>query len=120
MPVKPNTYRLRLGRHSETGRAYFVTSVVYDRQPVFSDWRTGRLLVTEFRHAHEQGLVESIAWVVMLDHFHWLMQLKSDNLGTVIGAVKARCTQAVNRKTGRRVNCGKPVSTTALSVMVKT
>ncbi|MBA5983593.1 transposase, partial [Pseudomonas sp. MD195_PC81_125] len=73
MPVKPNTYRLRLGRHSETGRAYFVTSVVYDRQPVFSDWRTGRLLVAEFRHAHEQGLLESIAWVIMPDHFHWLM-----------------------------------------------
>ena len=102
MPVKPNSYRLRLGRHSETDRAYFVTSVVYDRHPVFSDWRTGRLLVAEFRHAHEQDLVESIAWVVMPDHFHWLMQLKSDNLGKIVGAVKARCTQAVNRKTGRR------------------
>ncbi|HEX4551834.1 REP-associated tyrosine transposase [Pseudomonas sp.] len=102
MPVKPNTYRLRTGRHSETGRAYFVTSVVYDRQPVFSDWRTGRLLVAEFRQAHEQGLVESIAWVVMPDHFHWLMQLNCDSLGAAVGAVKARCAQAVNRKTARR------------------
>ncbi|MBK5342334.1 transposase [Pseudomonas sp. TH49] len=102
MPVKPNTYRFRLGRNSETGRAYFVTSVVYDRQPVFSDWRTGRLLVAELRHAHEQGRAESIAWVVMPDHFHWLMQLNSGSLGAVVGAVKARCTQAVNRETGRR------------------
>jgi len=37
----------------------------------------------------------------MPDHFHWLMQLQDDNLGNVIGAIKARCTQAVNKTTGR-------------------
>lgn len=37
----------------------------------------------------------------MPDHFHWLMQLQRGSLGEVIGGVKARCTHAVNRKTGR-------------------
>ncbi|MBK5376513.1 transposase [Pseudomonas sp. TH43] len=101
MTVQPNSHRLRQGRFSETGRAYFITSVIHDRQPVFADWQTGRLLVTELRKAHDQGCVESIAWVVMPDHFHWLMQLQSGTLAEVIGAIKARCTQAVNHKTGR-------------------
>jgi REP element-mobilizing transposase RayT len=102
VPVQPNSHRLRQNRYSEPGRAYLITSVVHKRQPVFSDWQTGRLLASQLRQAHEQGLAESIAWVVMPDHFHWLMQLRADDLGDVIGSIKARCTQAVNRKTGRR------------------
>ncbi|MFJ2320346.1 REP-associated tyrosine transposase [Pseudomonas sp. NPDC087817] len=102
MSAYPNSCRLRLGRSSEVGRAYFITAVVHNRQPIFSDWQTGRLLVDQLRQAHDKGQAESIAWVVMPDHFHWLMQLKSDDLGAVIGGIKARCTHAVNKKTGRR------------------
>lgn len=103
MPTRPNSHRLRSGRNSEHGRAYLITTVIHKRQPIFSDWRIGRLLVAQFRRAHDSGLVSSIAWVVMPDHFHWLMQLHDGNLGSVIGATKARSTQAVNNMTGR---CG--------------
>ena len=102
MPTQPNSHRLRLGRYSETSRAYLITAVIHNRQPLFSDWRLGRLLVAEMRRAHDSGLVNSIAWVVMPDHFHWLIQLQDDNLGNVLGATKARCAQAVNKTTGRR------------------
>ncbi|NUU36842.1 transposase [Pseudomonas sp. C2B4] len=102
MPTQPNSHRLRLGRHSECGRAYLITTVIHKRQPIFSDWRVGRLLVAELRRAHDSGLVSSIAWVVMPDHFHWLMQLHESDLGNVIGATKARSTQAVNKMIGRR------------------
>ncbi|KJZ64730.1 REP-associated tyrosine transposase [Pseudomonas fluorescens] len=101
MPTQPNSHRLRLGRNSENGRAYLITAVLHDRKPIFSDWRLGRLLVAELRRAHDSGLVNSIAWVVMPDHFHWLMQLQDNNLGNVIGATKARCAQAVNKTTGQ-------------------
>jgi hypothetical protein len=73
MPTQPNSHRLRQGRYSESGRAYLITAVVHDRQPVFSDWHLGRLLVAELRRAHETNVVNSIAWVIMPDHFHWLM-----------------------------------------------
>jgi REP element-mobilizing transposase RayT len=102
MPTQPNSHRLRLGRNSENGRAYLITAVVHDRQPIFSDRYLGRLLVAELRRAHDSGLVSSIAWVVMPDHFHWLMQLKASDLGPVIGAVKSRCTREVNEIAGRR------------------
>ena len=102
MPTQPNSHRLRFGRHSEIGRAYLITAVIHNRQPLFSDWRLGRLLVAEMRRAHDSGRVNSIAWVVMPDHFHWLMQLHDDKLGNVMGATKARCAQAVNKTIGRR------------------
>jgi REP element-mobilizing transposase RayT len=101
MPTQPNSHRLRLGRYSESGRAYLITAVVHDRQPVFSDWHLGRLLVAELRRAHESIAVSSFAWVVMPDHFHWLMQLEEGNLGHVIGAIKSRCTRTLNEVTGR-------------------
>jgi putative transposase len=102
LPTQPNSHRLRFGRHSEIGRAYLITAVIHNRQPLFSDWRLGRLLVAEMRRAHDSGRVNSIAWVVMPDHFHWLMQLQDDKLGNVMGATKARCAQAVNKTIGRR------------------
>ncbi|MFJ2684677.1 REP-associated tyrosine transposase [Pseudomonas sp. NPDC087342] len=102
MPTQPNSHRLRRGRYSEAGRAYLITAVIHNRQPIFSDWRLGRLLVQELSRAHESGQVDSIAWVVMPDHFHWLMQLHDNNLANVIGATKSRCTPAVNNSTGRR------------------
>lgn len=102
MHPRPNSHLLRLGRFSEKGRAYLITAVIHKRQPVFSDWQLGRLLVAEFRRAQEEGAVYSLAWVVMPDHFHWLMQLQGSSLGQVIGATKARCAHAVNKITGRR------------------
>ena len=101
MPTQPNSHRLRFGRASENGRAYLITAVIHERQPIFSDWQLGRLLVAELRRVHDAGLVDSIAWVVMPDHFHWLMQLRDNNLGSVVGSTKSRCTQAVNKMTGR-------------------
>jgi len=62
----------------------------------------GRLLVAQLRQAHDSGLVDSLAWVVMPDHFHWLMQLHGESLGNVVGPVKARCTHVVNKSTGRQ------------------
>jgi len=102
LQTQPNCHRLRKGRYSEIDRAYLITAVIDARQPVFANWRLGRLLVAELRRAHEQGSVHSLAWVVMPDHFHWLVQLRADNLSSVIGAVKSRCARAVNQHTGRQ------------------
>ncbi|POA26908.1 MULTISPECIES: transposase [unclassified Pseudomonas] len=101
MPSQPNSHRLRLGRYSEAGRAYLITAVIHNRQPIFSDWRIGRLLVAELRRAHDQGQVSSLAWVVMPDHFHWLLELQDHQLSHVVGSTKSRCTLIVN-KTLRR------------------
>ena len=100
MHPRPNSHRLRRGRYSEPERAYLVTAVVHQRRPVFSDWRIGRLLVAEFKRAHDSGQVNSLAWVVMPDHFHWLLQIIDGHLSHVVGVTKARCTHSVNKKIG--------------------
>ncbi|AVD89972.1 transposase [Pseudomonas sp. SWI44] len=89
-------HRLREGRWSEAGRVYLLTAVTDGRCPVFSDWRLGRLLVHEMRGAHEQGLVSSLAWVVMPDHVHWLIELRECTLGELMCRVKSRSSLTIS------------------------
>jgi REP element-mobilizing transposase RayT len=91
---------LRSGRHSEQGRIYLLTAVTHERTPIFKDWRTGRLLVHEFRQAHESGKATSIAWVIMPDHFHWLIELHNGDLPKLIQATKARSARLINQYRG--------------------
>jgi len=88
---------LRKGRHSESSQIYLLTTVVHKRDPVFRDWRLGRLVVAELKRAEEQNLVLSLAWVVMPDHLHWLIELRQSSLAKVMQQVKARSAIAVNK-----------------------
>jgi REP element-mobilizing transposase RayT len=56
--------------------------------------------VKEFQTAQNQGLADSLAWVVMPDHFHWLIELKSGSLAALMQATKSRSAIAVNRCRG--------------------
>ncbi len=88
---------LRLGRFSETGRIYSVTSITDQRRIIFDDYRIGRLVVREFRRAQEQGLASTLAWVVMPDHFHWLLELHEGSLAQLLKQVKARSAIEINK-----------------------
>lgn len=92
----PQGSALRKGRVSETGRTYLLTAAVDHRRPVFADWRIGRMLVAELRAEHDSGRVNSLAWVVMPDHLHWLLSLQEGTLGTLMQRVKSRSAIAIN------------------------
>jgi REP element-mobilizing transposase RayT len=92
--------KLRKGRFSETGRGYLVTAVTNERKAVFHDWTLARLLVAELRQASETGLVESLAWVIMPDHVHWLIILQEATLAAVIQRVKSRSAIRINKQKG--------------------
>ncbi|MEO8491142.1 REP-associated tyrosine transposase [Pseudomonas sp.] len=100
MPLQPNSHQLRRGRYSEPGRAYLVTAVVHQRQPLFRNFQLGRLLVAELKRVHDNGLVNSLAWVVMPDHVHWLFDLKESTLPDVMRQTKSRSTLSINRARG--------------------
>jgi putative transposase len=95
MPDPHHSHRMRAGRYSETGRIYPLTTVVHDRLPLFSDWRSGRLVVDEFRKAQQGGWVTSLAWVVMQDHFHWLVELGDISLALLMRRVKSGSARAL-------------------------
>ncbi len=95
------TSQTRKGRYSEQGRIYLVTAVTKNRQTFFSDWRVGRLVAKQFQKAEREALVASLAWVVMPDHFHWLIALGEKPLSEVIARTKSRINYSVNKASGR-------------------
>ncbi len=88
--------QLRSGRYSQNDQIYLITAVTYNREPFFNDLRAGRLLVHQFRQAQLDCWVESLAWVVMPDHFHWLIDLRHSDLSTLALATKSRAARNIN------------------------
>jgi len=95
---------LRKGRFNEQWRAYFVTTVLADRDKCYlRDLFCARIVVSEMRQLHDSGAVNSLAWVVMPDHVHWLFQLgETLPLPSVMKTFKARAAHRVNAYLNRQ------------------
>ena len=102
MPVAAKGSRLRKGRHSQTMSIYLLTVVTHDRRPAFADWRSARLLVEQLRAADEAEIATSMAWVVMPDHLHWLLQLQSGSLAELVCRIKSRSSRSINLMRGEQ------------------
>jgi len=90
---------LRKGRVSLPGQVYHISTITLDRQPVFSDLRPARLLINALREAQVRGGATTLAFVVMPDHLHWLMQLEvGAALSDVVGAVKAVTAHRLDKR----------------------
>ena len=94
--------QLRKGRRSLANQIYHVSSGTLERELVFSNIRYGRVVVNAMRYEHDFGHVESLAFVVMPDHFHWLFVLTGTRqLSICINNVKAYSAKDINRIRGR-------------------
>ena len=110
--TKPHAKDLRKGRCSENKQIYLITSVTYQRQKIFTNFSLGRLVVQAMQYQHQQQKVESQAFVIMPDHFHWLLALHNNNtLSEVMRSVKGysgRKIQAIRREQGE-VSSNQPL-----------
>jgi len=48
-----------------------------------------------------EGGADSLCWVIMPDHFHWLMELKGRDLAGEVARLKSRSTVLFNRANQR-------------------
>ncbi|HCN46591.1 MAG TPA: transposase [Pseudomonas sp.] len=99
---RPSSHRLRRGRVSEPGRLYVLTTVVEQRDPIFSNLNLARLVIHQLRETEREGSAISLAWVVMPDHLHWLIELRNVTLKTLMRRFKSRSTCVVNKACGRQ------------------
>lgn len=80
-----------------------MTTATLHRYPYFRDFTNGRLVVREMRRLDEEGHVDSLAWVLMPDHLHWLFRLQErSSLAQAMGLLKGRSAFALNRQLRRR------------------
>jgi REP element-mobilizing transposase RayT len=94
---RPASHQLRRGRVSIPGQLYLLTTTVEHRRPLFRDFHLARVLIGQLRYAQDQGLARSLAWVVMPDHLHWLIELQQETLEVVMRRMKSRSTCLINK-----------------------
>jgi len=94
----PHGRNLRKGRFSNPGMVYVITIVTRNRKAVFSDFSSARSLIQVLRGHEQRGFAQTLCFVVMPDHLHWMMQLQeSKTLAQAIQALKS----VTSRKLGR-------------------
>ena len=101
MQNSPHGSCLRKGRISIGHQIYLVTSVTCDRQRIFLDLYAGRIVVQALHYASVSGRAETLAYVVMPDHAHWLFSLGENvTLPGLIGAMKRYSARRINELHG--------------------
>ncbi len=92
------SHRLRLGRFSEPGRLYLLTTVTRNRTPLFKHLYYARAVIQQLRLTATHRQCQSLAWVLMPDHLHWLITLGHCSLGELMREFKSRSSCALYRQ----------------------
>ena len=91
------------GRCSIPNQIYHITMCTHQQRQLFNCWQTGRVLVQVLKEIEAQQIALSLAWVVMPDHVHWLMQLgEQQTLAQALQLCKGRSAKAINRHLSRQ------------------
>lgn len=94
---------LRRGRVSLPDHVYNVTVVTSERALWFSDYNVATKVSACFQRPLLLGDATMLAWVLMPDHAHWLIQLgEQDRLEVVISRLKAASARTANQVLGRQ------------------
>ncbi len=88
---------LRKGRVSQSGLVYHITTVTQNRAPLFASLDNGRKVVRELVTLQAEGRAETLCYVVMPDHLHWLMVLQAGKLSEAVRMLKGRSAHAIGR-----------------------
>ncbi len=105
MPVTLQTMaspRLRQGRCSEPGNIYALTTVTEKRCRLFEHPDNAQIVIEALRFVERSSYSHSLAWVVMPDHVHWLMQLRRDSLAGCMALFKSRSSRLLNQRLHRQ------------------
>ncbi len=76
----------RLIRYYKPGQIYFVTCVTFNREPILANHANSLLdIIEEYKNKIR---FEIIAWVIMPDHFHIIIDPKRNNLSDIMKRIK--------------------------------
>lgn len=95
-------HALRKGRVSIGNGVYLITTTTLARQKLFADFDAGCAAARCFEDACLLGDAKMLAWVLMPDHLHGLLQLgERDELSVVVNRLKSASAQYANHVLGK-------------------
>ena len=96
MQQTPHQNQLRVGRYSQANQIYHVVTNTKNRLPIFNNHLLARLLIQQL--ITHQPQANTLAFVVMPNHLHWLLQINQrQTLSTIVKSVKAKSAQAIGK-----------------------
>ena len=104
MPTyKPGHAALRKGRVSVSNGVYLVTATTIQRIRAFENFHVACAAARCFEDRVVLGETAMLAWVLMPDHAHWLIELSEhDVLGSVVNRIKSASARHANRVLHRK------------------
>src|SRR5690606_31752661 len=93
-PAKAQSHRLRIGRRSVPGQAYLLTFTTAGRRSTFSSFDTACLVSRALASASSWPHACLLAWVLMPDHWHGLVQIEGgEHLSRSVARAKSAATR---------------------------
>ena len=100
-PTHPGHRALRRHRIDIPGGIYLITTTTQKRQKLFSDFTCASAMARQFVRADLLHGIELLAWVLMPDHVHWLIQMQNNtSLSEWASRMKSGSARHFNRITG--------------------
>jgi REP element-mobilizing transposase RayT len=94
---------LRKGRVSLPHQMYHVTTATVDRREFFRDFSVATAVANCCENKLLLGDAQMLAWVLMPDHVHWLLQLGAkDDLSSVVNRLKSASSRRANKILGQK------------------
>jgi REP element-mobilizing transposase RayT len=104
---------LRKGRHSLDGQQYLVTFTTWGRWPLFKEPEAAMAACAAIADTRLWRRARLLAWVLMPDHWHGLIELDGESLSRTVQRLKTNAARRVNLRLGdHRRRCGHLPSTT--------
>jgi putative transposase len=95
------TFRVsNLRRYPALGRPYFITNVAHDRRPVLIEHID--LLWAAIEIAKERTPFELLAWVILPDHFHLLLDAGKIDVSRILQTIKMSFASNYRKRQGQK------------------
>jgi len=96
--MKPpsGAHKLRSGRASIQNQAYFITTATHERSPFFIDPAAAAVVLDALKWLDQNGRMVLDAAVLMPDHLHFVIELKTDRLPKLMHSLKSYTAKKVN------------------------
>jgi len=92
---------LRKGRISEANRIYHITTTTHKRTPWFQGMVCARMLIQAMQY--ESSYAQTLTFMVMPDHLHWLVQLSDQGrLDVIVRNIKSVSASRINQYLKRK------------------
>ena len=88
---------LRRGRRSIEGQVYLLTAATHRRRPIFSDFPAACVVAREIMRSEREGHWILLAWVIMPDHVHLLVELRRSSIASATNELKGRSSRSIGR-----------------------